>query len=221
MRILLSFLLVVAGAAPAAATIVGGAVTGGFAFDNGGVFVKLTVPFTESDPDNAIGNNTLQTWNLYAFDEDQNILLMDPLAVNILADGLGGGLGPGELPAGSTVASHYIAYDPAGGTRRSQVGTVSFDSDVVGVITSRQLLIDSDGLQNNAVSYLSPSARGLEGNDSVTITGLQEITVDWGASSPGDYVRVLTAFSPLPEPGPLALLACSVTGLALRARGWR
>ena len=176
------------------ATIVSGAVTGGSALTEGGAFVKLIVPFTESDPDNTVGSNTFQTPNLYGFDEGQNIDISIDIDVNILADGMGGGGGAGIVPMGSTVASHYIFFDPQ--NRTSQVGTITFDSDIFGVITSTANLAASDFLINTGVTYQNPGLRGLEGGDTVTITGLDTITVDWSARSPGDYIRVLTDFSP-------------------------
>jgi hypothetical protein len=62
----------------------------------------------------------------------------------------------------------------------------------------------------------------LEAGDSVTISALQQILFDTFASSPGDYVRVLTAFSPsaaTPEPGALVLLGgglMALTGMIRR-----
>lgn len=53
---------------PVQAIVIGGGVTSGT-----GIFKKLTVPFTESDPDNTVGDDTFQDPNLYAFDEDQNV----------------------------------------------------------------------------------------------------------------------------------------------------
>ena len=98
----LSVLLVLAPGL-AVATVVGGAVTGGYSFDNGGTFVKLSVPFTESNPDNSVGNNTFQTLDLYAFDEGQNITITEDLAVDQLRDPATGVLGVGVLPAGTVV----------------------------------------------------------------------------------------------------------------------
>ena len=37
---------------------------------------------------------------------------------------------------------------------------------------------------------------GEKSQDHVSITGLRTITVNWVAGSPGDYIRVLTEFSP-------------------------
>jgi hypothetical protein len=57
----------------------------------------------------------------------------------------------------------------------------------------------------------------LEPGDSVTISGPRQILFDVFASSPVDYVRVLTEFSPtaaaVPEPDSLSL----VSGLSLAA----
>jgi hypothetical protein len=176
------------------ATIVSGAVTGGGSLKQGGTFVKLSVPFKESDPENTVGSNSFQKPNLYGFDEGQNINITVDLAVDILADGSGGGNGAGIIHNGSIVASHYIFFDPLRGT--TQAGTISFDSNIVGIITKSRHLAASDFLINTGVTYLNPSARGLESGDKVRITGLRTLTVDWWASSPGDYIRVLTDFSP-------------------------
>jgi len=193
----------------ASATIVSGVVTSG-----SGSFVKLGVPFTESTPDNTVGNNTFQNTNLYGFDEGQNIAITADISVDILADGMGGGGGAGTVFSGNTVASHYIFFDPAGSA--SQVGTVQFDSDIFAIITSTGNLAASDFLINNMVNYLNPTLRGLEGGDNVFISGLREITVNWTASSPGDYVRVLTAFSPaavVPVPAAAWLFGTFLFGL--------
>ncbi|MGR8929851.1 MAG: VPLPA-CTERM sorting domain-containing protein [Gammaproteobacteria bacterium] len=201
-------------AEPSSATIVSGAVTGGQAFTQGATFVKLSVPFADSTPDNTVGDDTFQNPNLYGFDEDQNIPIASPLAVNILADGNGGQSGAGVVPAGSTVASHYVFFDPNATT--TQIGTVTFDSDIFGVITSTANLEASDFLVNTGVTYLNPSLRGLEAGDHVTITALRTITVDWSASTPGDYVRVLTDFSPgatVPLPAGFWLFGTGIAGL--------
>jgi hypothetical protein len=202
--------LLLLGPLPAAATIIGGNITGGSAVAEGGVFIKLTPPLSNPlGPPNSVGNNTFQTPNLYGFDEDQNIVLAADLVVNV---------GTSPLPAGTTVASHYIFFDP--GPVETVVGTVDFDSDILGIITSTSALAASDFLANTGVNYLNPGARGLEGGDSVTISGPRQILFDVAASSPGDYVRVLTTFSPpdngtvIPEPGSTALMAVGFAALA-------
>ena len=192
----------------AQATIIGGSVTGGTAFTAGGTFVKLTPPLSNPfGPANSVGNDTFQSPNLYGFDEDQNILISAALAVDV-----------GTAPAaGTVVASHYVFFDP--GPSQHIIGTVDFDSDVIAIITSTGNLAASDFLANTGITYLNPGARGLEAGDSVTISGARQILFDTFASSPGDYVRVLTQFSPAaatPEPGGLWLLGLGLTALTLR-----
>jgi hypothetical protein len=198
------------------ATIVSGSVTTGT-----GSFIKLTVPFTASTPDNTVGNDNFQNNNLYGFDEGQNIVISTALQVDDLANGLGGGTGAGTLAKNTVVASHYVFFDPKNTT--SQKGQVTFDSNILAVISSTNKLAASDFLIQTGVNYLNPTARGLEAGDFVTITGLKQISVNWTASTPGDYVRVLTAFSPsapVPEPSEMTLTLSGLIclGFFLRRR---
>ena len=86
---------------PAAATITGGAVIGGA---TGAKFIKLSVPLgNPHGPANSVGEDTFNLPNLYAFDEDQNILLKASLATDV---------GKNPLPAGTIVASHYVFFQP-------------------------------------------------------------------------------------------------------------
>ena len=202
----LAVLLASALSTPVTATIISGTVTGGTALAAGGTFVKLTPPLTNLfGPPNSVGNDNFQTPNLYGFDEDQNILLAAPLVVDV---------GSSPIPAGTTIASHYIFFDP--GPTQHMIGTVDFDSDVLAIITSTGTLAASDFLANTGVNYLNPGLRGLEAGDSVTIGGPKQILFDTFASTPGDYVRVLTKFSPnaVPEPGSATMLGGGLAALA-------
>jgi hypothetical protein len=175
-------------------------------------FLKLTIPFA-STPSNTVGEDTFENNNLYGFDEDQNIVLGSLLSVDIVPSG------STTLPVGTTVASHHIFFDPVDGAID---GTVDFDADVLAIITSTPLLAGSDFLVNTGVTYLNPGLRGLEPGDSVTIGGARQIRFNTLASSPGDYVRVLTTFSPAasPEPGTASLFGVAV-GLVVIRYGWR
>ena len=192
---------------PARADIMGGNVTSG----GGATFIKLTVPLSNPfGAPNSVGNDTFQSPNLYGFNESQNTqVLNSPLLLDV---------GSGPIAVGTIVASHYIFFDPVDGHIR---GTVNFDSKVLGIITSTGNLAASDYLANTGVNYLNPAARGLEAGDSVTISGPNQILFDTFASTPGDYVRVLTEFSPasaVPEPSSIILMVTTLLAVAVVVR---
>lgn len=139
---------------------------------------------------NEVGDDTFQTPSLYGFNEGQNITLIQDINVNVTPGG-----GAGVLSQNTVVASHYIFFDPAGNT--NQTGWVDFDSEIIGIITSTAFLDSSDFLLNNNVNYLNPGLRGLESGDSalIALNNASRVNLGWRASSPGDFVRVLTAFS--------------------------
>ncbi|SFI55105.1 VPLPA-CTERM sorting domain-containing protein [Celeribacter neptunius] len=188
---------------PAFATIITGAVTTG-----SGSFVNLSGTSGFS-----VGQNNFDDLNLYAFDEQQNVVLTEDVSVNI---------GSG-ISAGSYISSHYLAFDPL--NTAHQVGWVQFDSAIYGVATTSALVSASAFLGAPGVTYLSPSLLGLEGGDSVWVDSNDntKLWVDWTASNPGDYVRVFTDYSPaaavpLPASAPLLLAALGLFAGVKRRR---
>lgn len=169
-----------ASVAPAQATVLGGAIVEQTV---SGQFVKL-----DTDTPFDVGEDNFNTDHLYAFDEDQNILLIEPIRVDIGGD-------RGVIPAGQVVASHYVFFDSLRGTH---YGYVDFDAPILGVAALPASMDATDFLANTAVNYISTDLRGLERGDYVWVDNTDpfRLWVYWAGSSPGDYIRVFTARSP-------------------------
>ncbi len=177
MRIIL--VAVITLATPAFATVTGGHIVQ----QNGqGGFVKL-----DAERSFAVGYDTFNDDNLYAFDEDQNIVLREPIRVDIGPD-------TGVIPMGTTVASHYVFFDSLDGF---QIGFVDFDAPILGIAAFQETMAATDFLANTKVEYISVELRGLERGDEVWIDegDPHRLWVSWAGSSPGDYIRVFTARS--------------------------
>ena len=148
-----------------------------------GVFEKL-----ETDEPFSVGADNFDSCNLFAFDEDQNILLVEPIRVDI------GGV-KGFIRAGEVVASHYVFFDSIDGYHS---GYVDFDAPILGVAAYQGTMGATDFLANTDVNYISTNLRGLERGDYVWIDPEDpfRLWVSWAGSSPGDYIRVFTSRSP-------------------------
>lgn len=135
-----------------------------------------------------VGADNFDTYNLYAFDEDQNIILSEPIRVDI------GGT-KGVIAQGTEVASHYVFFDSLDGI---QYGYVDFDAPILGVAAQRNTMGATDFLANTDVTYIGEDLRGLEQGDEVWIdeNNPSRLWVYWAGSSPGDYIRVFTERSP-------------------------
>lgn len=144
-----------------------------------GQFVKL-----DAETPFEVGQDNFNDDNLYAFDEDQNIELSEPIRVDI------GGIN-GIIPAGTTVASHYVFFDSIAG---KQLGFVTFDAPVLGIAALEGTMAATDFLANTEVIYIGTELRGLEPGDIVWIDedDPHRLWVFWAGSSPGDYIRVFT-----------------------------
>lgn len=134
-----------------------------------------------------VGDDNFNTCNLYAFDEDQNIILSEPIRVDI-------GGQDGMIAQGIEVASHYVFFDSINGTH---YGYVDFDAPILGIAAYQDTMGATDFLANTEVTYIGETLRGLERGDRVWIDGgtPTRLWVYWAGSSPGDYIRVFTARS--------------------------
>lgn len=154
--------------------------------DGTGTFIKLetTTPF-------AVGADNFNDDNLYAFDEDQNILLESPVRVDI------GGRNS-RIESSTVVASHYVFYDSNSHILRPQFGYVDFDAPIIGIAIFQDTMAATDFLANTSVRYISTDLRGLEEGDYVKVDkdAPHRLWVRWAASTPGDYIRVFTQLSP-------------------------
>lgn len=171
------FALAICGvAAPSSAFVLGGEIVR----QNGvGKFVKL-----ETKKPFAVGFDTFDDDNLYAFDEDQNITLTEPIRVDLGND-------TGFIAQGTVVASHYVFFDSLSGV---QYGYVDFDAPILGIAAFQDTMGATDFLANNDVTYISTELRGLEEGDEVWIDqdDPNRMWLYWAGSSPGDYIRVFT-----------------------------
>ncbi|MEM7059149.1 MAG: hypothetical protein AAF557_16310 [Pseudomonadota bacterium] len=163
----------------ASAFVLGGAIT---RQDGEGSFVKLSTekPF-------AVGADTFDDDNLYAFDEDQNITLDRSIRVDWGGE-------KGIIPEGTIVASHYVFFDSLAGIH---MGYVDFDAPILGIAAFQDTMAATDFLANTAITYISIELRGLEQGDYVWVdeNDPHRLWVFWAGSSPGDYIRVFTAKS--------------------------
>jgi len=167
------------------ALVVGGKVNGGTSFENGGIFVHEIKPIA------VVGNDSHGDHNLHAFDERQQIILSNPLTLDILSSTNSYGV----LPKGTMISSHYIFYDPI--IKNSIQGCVQFDSEVQGLILSERNLASSDFLQLSDTEYRNHASRGTEPNDSLAINKPTEVCMELYAVTPGDYFRVITGSLPV------------------------
>jgi hypothetical protein len=73
----------------------------------------------------------------------------------------------------------------------------------------------------SGIDYNDFTLRGLEFNDSTSFVG-SDTAISWYATSPGDWTRLITAYSPggdntstvsVPEPSSIALMAAGIASI--------
>jgi hypothetical protein len=143
----------------------------------------------------SLGKNPFNQNEFFAFYEAQNVVLDKKLKVK-----------GGFVPAGELVSSQYVLFDPRGITRDTI--TITFDSEILGVIVNNKQLKKSDFLGKSGVDYRRFKMRGREFRDKFVISADgKSITFKNRASSPGDYIRIVTRgreiIPPPPPPPPI------------------
>lgn len=181
-------------------------------------------------PPPSVFPNVLQSNEVvFAFPEQQNIVLPVGVGVNITQPGLYNSLmslTPGTLPAGTAVSSFYLHADPVGtGTSVTYIGSVTFDSDILGVILLDPEFNASDGILG-AAGTLYPTGLNMRQVDlgpmEFVIVSPDRRTLSFQLiTQPAqDDVRIITASGVVPEPGSFLLLALGLAGL-VGVRRWR
>jgi len=165
-------------------------------------------------------NNNL----LLAWDEVQNLLLIEDLMVDRVFDDTVSFVESVNrdnylIKAGTIISSHYFQWDPSPKRNKTVSATIQLDSQVFAFITSDNNLFNSDvflGLLG--LNYADFRLRGLEKNDITNFNG-PNVDISWKAGKPGDWARLITAYSPsgnnavpqqVPEPNLLMIFAMAL-----------
>jgi hypothetical protein len=181
-----------------------------------------------SPPASVVVNSGLESnTSTYFFTEQQNLVLPSGVAVNITTPGLynsNGSLTPGTIVAGTSVDSYYLHTDPVGAPTSAinYAGSVTFDTQILGVIILDAQFNASNGLLGAPGTLYSASGQGLElgttaGDDNVTLSADgKTLSYNLETSTAADDIRVITAAS-VPEPSAWILLfTCAGLCVALR-----
>jgi len=159
-------------------------------------------------PPTTLGPNPFGQDRVVAFYEQQNITLGKNVDLGrkvgqkiAKANGSRDAKSARTVSKGTLVSSHYVAYDPDG-VKRTTV-TVSFDSEILGVVVGDKRLAATDFLGADGVDYKRFHFRTKEWRDKYKISADgKSITLKFRANTPGDHYRIITAGTGTPPPPP-------------------
>jgi len=190
--------------------------------------VTVIAPPPDATQDKLESNSTIFAWV-----EKQIFKLPVGVTTNASAPGLydsPADLSNATLPAGSWVHSYYVHADYVGSPPPGTAGTwlsgsITFEEDILGVITTDgDLLAAHPILGAPGTLYDDGFATGLDLNDKprwdrfILSADMHTVEiVQFWVSTVRDSMRIVT-FSVVPEPGTIALLTIGGAGLILRKR---
>jgi hypothetical protein len=159
-------------------------------------------------PPTSLGPNPFGQDRVVAFYEQQNITLGKNVDLGrkvgkklAKARGSRDPKAARTLSEGTLVSSHYVAYDPENVKRQSV--TISFDSEILGVVVGNKRLVATDFLGAEGVDYKRFAHRSKEWRDKYKIgPDGKSITLKFRANTPGDHYRIITAGTGTPPPPP-------------------
>ena len=193
------------------AAIIGGIATGG----------SIKVPATTADipiidpPPSVIGNDVIESSNVQAFNEKQNLVLSQDILVWSVFD-TSTSTPDVLIPFGSVINSHFVFLDPVPVTKTRWYGEIEFDQEIIGIIPDDR---GEFGLRNTnrllgleETSY-QLAARRLDGGQDFASFDRNVLSFDMTTGMGMDPIRVITYAKSAPAaPEPLTLLG---TGTAL------
>lgn len=176
------------------AVTVGASVASAAITSTGGAVVKIAPPGSVQD-------GALQSdLEIRAFDEQQCVTLASDLTVDVTPSG-----GAGVVPAGTSVSSQFLHFDPTGSSVVTLSGSITTDAAIIGAIVTESSLDASDSLGAAGTAYPTGDVtRDLEPiqGDVVTISGDQlTATTTVNDRFHFDQIRVISECPPPPPPG--------------------
>ncbi|MCU7907021.1 MAG: PEP-CTERM sorting domain-containing protein [Candidatus Thiodiazotropha sp. (ex Epidulcina cf. delphinae)] len=173
-------------------------------------------------PANILDDDIINT-GMQGFDEAQGVTT----TMNYAMDG------GATLFAGSTVNSHMIFLNSDGRTKVKHFGVQwQFDTVILGVMSDRRGKFEAAStgeLGHPGTNYTTRfpgsgraapfRARGLERRgDGYNIFDPFTLMVNMRVTEPGDWIRVITRASSIPEPSSLVLMGLALTALGFAVR---
>ncbi len=202
-------------ATPAAAAVIG----------TTGAISEIAAP--ASTLEGALDSNT----QIFLFAEQASVTLASALSVDVNAPGTYSNgnppvAGSGQIAAGTLVDSYFVHFNPASGNQ-TLTGSVTFDTDILGVLVLTAALSGSDaGLGGPGTVYIpagSDPNRGLDfGPDAMTLSAnLRTLSFSLSDNSNRvDQVRIVVAGAGpiIPEPDTALLFGAGLLVLAAARR---